>query len=61
MEKDKEYNFRQVIAAKALYFAINGNEEKSEALRFFLRKLSETEKKEMVFPQSQTTEFKKAA
>ncbi len=45
MENDKlEYYYRQVMAVKSLYLAMNGKEEEAEALRFFLRKVSEKEK-----------------
>ena len=33
-----ENNYRQYLAAKALFYAMNGEEGKSEAIRFFLRK-----------------------
>ncbi len=57
----QEYKYRQIIAAKSLYYAIKGDEQRSEALRFFLRKLGEEDEKEISFPEDKSMTFKKAA
>ncbi len=59
--REKEYNYRQYLAAKSLYLAIKGEEEKSEALRFFLRKNAENDDKEIRFPTQNVQVLKKAA
>ncbi|MFP4458431.1 MAG: hypothetical protein ACLFSQ_02445 [Candidatus Zixiibacteriota bacterium] len=49
---EKESQYRQFLAAKALYYAINGDEGRSESIRFFLRKIGQKEEniKEIQFP-----------
>ena len=62
METEEKY-YRQFLAAKALHYAINDDEARSESIRYFLRKIADKEKenKEIEFPQPVQNEYRRAA